>query len=169
MQQGFMTMPTTDLCDKYYEEIITGGTVRVLAPAFQVYGKRRSFSGPVTTLKVFEDNSLVRAALEQQGDGKVLVVDGGGSLRCALLGGNLAAMASTNGWAGILVNGCVRDVEEINAVEVGVRALAPHPLKSFKRGQGEKDVAVVFGGVRILPGEWCYSDIDGILIANKKL
>lgn len=159
---------TTDLCDEHMKEIASGD-IRVLPPGFQAYGRRRQFGGPVVTARVFEDNVLVRELLEERGDGKVLVVDGGGSVRCALLGGNLAAIGQSNGWAGIVVNGCVRDTDEINACDIGVRALASHPLKSNKKGQGDKNVTVLIGGVRVFPGEWCYVDNDGILISNRQL
>lgn len=161
-------MATTDLCDAHMEAI-AAGDVRVLPPSFQAYGQRRQFSGPIATVKVFEDNVLVRQALEEAGQGRVLVVDGGGSLRCALLGGNLAVLAHQNGWSGVIVNGCVRDVDEINECAIGVRALASHPLKSLKKGEGVNNVAVSIGGVRVAPGEWSYVDNDGIVISNKRL
>ncbi|KAL3683299.1 hypothetical protein R1sor_001321 [Riccia sorocarpa] len=152
------------LCDEHMDRI-ADGRVLVLAPVFRSYGRRQQFHGPVSTVKVFEDNTLVRKALEEPGAGKVLVVDGGGSLRCALLGGMLGTLACQNLWAGIIVNGCCRDVDEINATDIGVRALASHPLKSNKRGQGERDVPVVVAGCRIQPGDWCYVDNDGIVIS----
>ncbi len=160
--------PTTDLCDAN-EALLADGSLRVLAPLFQPYGAEPAFAGPVATLRCFEDNSLVRTALEEPGQGRVLVVDGGGSLRCALLGGNLAKLAEQNGWAGVLVNGCVRDVDEIAACRVGVRALASHPRKSDKRGIGQRDLVVEFAGSRIAPGEWCYADRDGVLISARPL
>lgn len=160
--------PTTDLCDTH-EPQLADGTLRVLQPIFQSYGAAPAFSGPIATLRCFEDNSLVRTALEEPGQGRVLFVDGGGSLRCALLGGNLAKLADRNGWAGIVINGCVRDVEEIAACNVGVRALASHPRKSDKRGGGTRDVVVEFAGARIAPGEWCYADRDGVLVSSGNL
>ncbi|MCO5604316.1 hypothetical protein L7F22_058481 [Adiantum nelumboides] len=159
---------TTDLCDAHMDAI-AAGDVRVLPPSFQSYGRRRRFVGPIATVKVFEDNVLVREALEEAGQGRVLVVDGGASLRCALLGGNLATLGQNNGWSGIIVYGCVRDVDEINACDIGVRALASHPVKSVKKGEGSKDVVVTMGGVRISPGEWCYVDNDGIVISSTNL
>lgn len=163
-----MTTPTTDLCDAH-ESLLAEGSLRVLAPLFRSYGAHAAFAGPVSTLRCFEDNSLVRTALEEAGHGRVLVVDGGGSLRCALLGGNLAKLAEMNGWAGVIVNGCVRDVDEIDACEIGVRALASHPRKSDKRGIGQRDVVLEFAGCRIAPGEWCYADRDGVLVSAKPL
>ncbi len=159
---------TTDLCDNHEERLLSG-ELRVLHPAFRAFGRRVRFSGPVATVRCFEDNSMVRAALETPGAGRVLVVDGGGSLRCALVGGNLARLASTNGWAGVIVNGCVRDVAEINDCDVGVRALAAHPRRSDRRGNGARDRVVEIGGVRVAPDDWCYVDDDGILISDHRL
>lgn len=160
--------PTTDLCDAN-EGLLAEGSLRVAAPIFQAYGAQPAFAGPVSTLRCFEDNSLVRSALEEAGQGRVLVVDGGASLRCALLGGNLAKLAEKNGWAGVIVNGCVRDVDEIAECRIGVRALASHPRKSDKRGIGQRDAVVEFAGCRVAPGEWCYVDRDGILFAAEPL
>ena len=163
-----MTFATTDLCDAH-EASLADGTLRALQPVFSAWGAVAAFSGPITTLRCFEDNSLVRSALEEPGQGRVLVVDGGGSLRCALLGGNLAKLAEKNGWAGVVVNGCVRDADEIDACRVGVRGLASHPRKSDKRGIGQRAVVVDFAGVRIAPGEWCYADRDGVLVSARPL
>ncbi|XP_014518537.1 putative 4-hydroxy-4-methyl-2-oxoglutarate aldolase 3 isoform X2 [Vigna radiata var. radiata] len=162
------TVPTADLTDANTTHV-ANGDLRVLHPVFKVYGQVTSFSGPIVTVKVFEDNVLVRGLLETKGEGRVLVVDGGGSLRCALVGGNLAQIAHSNGWAGIVVNGCVRDVDEINACGIGVRALASNPLKSNKKGTGEKNVPVYVGGTFIREGEWLYADNDGILISRFEL
>ncbi|XP_020234013.1 putative 4-hydroxy-4-methyl-2-oxoglutarate aldolase 3 isoform X1 [Cajanus cajan] len=148
---------------------VASGDVRVMHPVFKVYGQSTAFSGPIVTVKVFEDNVLVREILETKGEGRVLVVDGGGSLRCALLGGNLAQIAHNMGWAGIVVNGCIRDVDEINACDIGVRALASHPLRSNKKRTGEKNVPVYVGGTFIREGEWLYADNDGILVSKFEL
>jgi regulator of ribonuclease activity A len=163
-----MTFATCDICDAN-EDKIAAGTLAVLPPIFQSFGKNKSFSGPARTLKVFEDNVLVRAALETPGEGHVLVIDGGGSLRCALVGGNLGVLAEKNGWAGILVNGCIRDSEEINACNIGVRALATHPQRSIRKGVGDKDLQVSIAGVAIKPGAWIYADADGVLVSAQKL
>jgi regulator of ribonuclease activity A len=163
-----MNYATTDLCDAH-EGLLADGRLRVLHPLFRCYGANPAFAGPISTLKCFEDNTLVRTALEEPGQGRVLVVDGGASLRCALLGGNLAKLAEKNGWAGVVVNGCVRDAQEIDACRVGVRALASHPRKSDKRGAGQRDVVVEFAGARIAPGEWCYADRDGVLVSARPL
>ncbi|MCS4503156.1 putative 4-hydroxy-4-methyl-2-oxoglutarate aldolase [wastewater metagenome] len=158
-----MTTPTTDLCDAHE------GRLRILTPIFSDYGGRRSFSGPVLTVKVFEDNSFVRDALSEPGEGRVLVVDGGGSLRCALLGDNLAAMARDNGWSGIVVYGCIRDSGEIGGLDIGVKALNVHPRRSEKRGEGERGIPVSFAGVTIRPEDWLYADEDGIVVADERL
>jgi regulator of ribonuclease activity A len=163
-----MTFATTDLCDAH-EDKLAAGTLRVLEPALRAYGRSGRFAGPAATLKLFEDNTLVRTALEQDGAGRVLVVDGGGSMRCALVGGNLGALAEKNRWAGIVVYGCVRDSDELKACNVGVLALATHPRKSDKRGVGERDVPVTVLGTRIAPGEWIYADADGVLVSDAPL
>lgn len=163
-----MTFATTDLCDAHEYKLVAG-TLRVLDPVLRPYGGAVRFAGPAATLRIFEDNSLVRTALEQDGAGRVLVVDGGGSLRCALVGGNLGALAEKNGWAGIVVDGCVRDSAELRACNVGVLALATHPRKIDKRGVGERDVPVTLLGARIAPGEWIYADTDGVLVSATSL
>jgi len=159
---------TTDLCD-FFEPKLSDGTLRVLAANFQRFGKHTTFSGQVKTLKVFEDNTLVRAAVESAGNGQVLVVDGGGSLRCALLGGNLGKLAEKNGWAGVVLNAPIRDADEIDACAIGVRALGTCPVKSKKTGAGSVDVPLAFGGVTMKPGDWCYADRDGVLFCDVEL
>ncbi|UUZ53686.1 ribonuclease E activity regulator RraA [Massilia sp. H-1] len=163
-----MTFATTDLCDDH-PQLLDDGRLAVLPPVYKQYGMRTAFCGRVTTLKVFEDNALVRSTLEAPGNGNVLVIDGGGSLRRALVGGQLALLAQDNGWAGIVVDGCVRDSDEINACEIGVRALGTHPQKSAKKGVGERNIRVCIGGVFVNPGDWVYADADGVLIAQQKL
>jgi regulator of ribonuclease activity A len=121
------------------------------------------------TVKVFEDNSLVRSALEESGEGRILVVDGGGSMRCALLGDQLAELAEENDWAGVIVNGCIRDSAAIAEIPIGVKAIGVHPLKSVKRGVGERDIPVRFAGVTFLPGHYIYADEDGLLVSEKPL
>lgn len=158
-----MSEKTTDLCDDYSDRL------RIASPIFQSYGGRKLFNGPVTTLKVFEDNSLVREALEQPGEGRVLVVDGGGSLRCALVGDQLALLGQKNGWAGILVYGCIRDSADIAGIDIGLKALNTHPLKSVKKGVGERDVPVTFAGITIQPGDYLYADHDGVVVAEGAL
>lgn len=153
---------TCDLCDAHKSD--SDGLLRVLPPVFASFGGQQRFAGPVATVKCHEDNTLVKAALDTPGQGRVLVVDGGGSLRRALVGGNLAAAAARNGWAGIVVDGAVRDVAELAACSVGIRALAAMPLPTEKRNQGQADVAVVIQGVPVRPGEWLYADADGIVV-----
>jgi regulator of ribonuclease activity A len=156
-------MTTTDLCDAHGDE------VRVAEPVFRDFGGRRAFSGRVVTVRAPDDNSLVRAALEEPGDGRVLVVDGAGSTRCALLGGNLAVLAAKHGWSGVVVFGCVRDTLELAAADVGVKALAAMPRKSEKKGLGERDVTVSFAGLTLAPGEWLCADADGVIVAPEPL
>ena len=154
---------TADLCDAHEAD------VRTTDPVFSIYGERLTFGGRIRTLRVFEDNSLVKEAVSGDGDGAVLVVDGGASTRCALLGGNLAELASNNGWAGLIINGCVRDVHEINACDIGIRALAACPRKSEKRGIGDSDVELQFAGAEFRPGDYVYCDLDGVIVAGMLL
>ncbi|MGQ5523519.1 ribonuclease E activity regulator RraA [Chitinimonas sp. PSY-7] len=158
-----MNLMTTDLSDEY------GDQVQVVDPLFRHFGQHARFAGPIATLKVFEDNSLVRSTLETPGNGRVLVVDGGGSLRCALVGGQLGELAVKNNWVGIVVFGCVRDSVELHAQAVGIRALALHPRKSVKKGEGSSNVPVQFAGVRFLPGYWLYADEDGMVVSSQSL
>ncbi|MBA1148759.1 ribonuclease E activity regulator RraA [Ectothiorhodospiraceae bacterium WFHF3C12] len=158
-----MAIKTTDLCDEHSDSL------RIMAPIFLDYGRVRAFGGPVSTVKVFEDNSLVRAALEEPGQGRVLVVDGGGSTRCALLGDNLAELGRGNGWAGVVVYGCIRDSVDIAGIDIGVKALNTHPLKSVKKGVGERDVPVTFAGVTVQPGDYLYADEDGVILSGTAL
>lgn len=159
---------TTDLLDNN-EDLIQTEQLRIITPMFQRYGGKTAFAGQAVTLKLFEDNSLVRTLLGEPGTGKVLVIDGGGSLRCALLGDQLAELAVKNGWEGVVVYGCIRDSAAINTLPLGVRALNTHPLKTVKKNVGERDVPVSFGGVTIKPGEWVCADEDGVIIAPRSL
>lgn len=166
---------TCDLCDTFKND--SSGDFRVLPPVFRDFGAVRKFCGPVVTIKCFEDNSLVKAAVDSVGYeetpagriAKVLVVDGGGSLRRALLGGNLGAAAAKNGWAGVVIDGCVRDVAELAAHQVGIRALASMPLPTEKRNEGQKDQAVQLQGVWVRPGDWLYADEDGVVVSRQRL
>jgi regulator of ribonuclease activity A len=153
---------TCDLCDAHKND--ASGSFRVLPPVFHNYGQRVNFMGRASTVKCFEDNSLVKAALDEPGQQRVLVVDGGGSLRRALVGGNLAAAAVNNGWAGIVIDGCVRDAAELARCDVGIRALALIPLPTEKRNTGQRDVPVQLQGVWVRPGDWLLADADGILV-----
>jgi len=154
-----MSCATTDLCDAHPD-------LQVCAPLFRDFGGQVAFHGRIATLKVFEDNALVRSTLELPGEGRVLVVDGGGSQRCALVGGELGELAAKNAWAGLLVYGCVRDCDELAAQPLGVKALAAHPRKSAKGLHGGEFGRVLdFAGVRLVPGAWLYADADGIVLA----
>ena len=158
---------TCDLCDEHKGD--TSGAFRVLPPVFRDFGARRRFAGPVVTVQCLDDNSQVKALVEGPGEGRVLVVDGGASLRRALLGGLLGAAAARNGWAGVLIDGCVRDVAELVVCETGIRALASMPLPTERRNQGLRDVVVRIQGVVVRPGEWLYADEDGTVIADRPL
>jgi regulator of ribonuclease activity A len=163
-----MTISTTDLCDAH-EDRLLDGRLQAFAPGFIALGQRSEFAGPCTTLKLFEDNSLLSDVVKTAGAGRVLVVDAGGSLRCAVFGGNLAKAAAQNGWSAVLIYGAARDANEIDACELAVRALALHPRRSVKRGVGERDLAVSFLGVTVRPGMWLYGDRDGVLVSSEPL
>lgn len=158
-----MDFLTTDLCDEFSDDL------QVATPMFKSYGGKSKFFGEIQTIKVFEDNSLVRDVLGENGEGKVLVVDGGGSLRCALLGDQLGELAVKNSWQGVIIYGCMRDSVAINALDLGVRAIDTHPLKSVKKGVGDHQLPVTFAGVTFRPGEYVYVDEDGIMTAQKPL
>ncbi len=153
---------TCDLCDLHKHD--SSGSFRVLPPVFNSYGRRMRFAGPISTVKCFEDNTAVKAALEEAGRGRVLVVDGGGSLRRALVGGNIAALAAANGWAGIVVDGCVRDSAELAATDLGIRALALMPMPTDRKNQGLRDGVLSIQGITVRPGEWLVADEDGIVV-----
>jgi regulator of ribonuclease activity A len=154
---------TADLCDDH------GDRVQVCEPTFHVFGGRRAFHGPISTVRCFEDNSRVKEAVESAGNGCVLVVDGGGSRRRALLGDKLGLAAVSNGWAGVIIHGCIRDSVALGRMDLGIRALGTMPLRSDKRGEGERDVPVRFAGVTFRPGEFVYVDEDGIIVAATAL
>jgi regulator of ribonuclease activity A len=158
-----MTKGTADLCDEH------GPQLQVCEPVFQPYGGRRAFSGAVSTVRCFEDNSRVKEAVESAGEGRVLVVDGGGSRRCALLGDKLGDAAVRNGWAGVIIHGCIRDSAELAQMNLGIRALATLPMRSEKRGQGDRDVPVRFAGVTFHPGDHVYVDEDGVVVSRVAL
>ena len=153
---------TCDLCDGHKNDAT--GHLQVLPPVFKNFGAVQKFCGEVVTVKCFEDNSLVKAVVDSQGHRRVLVVDGGASLRHALLGGNLGAAAAKNGWAGVVIDGCVRDVAELAQCRIGIRALAAMPLATKKRGEGQRDVPIQIQGVWIRSGDWLYADEDGMVV-----
>lgn len=154
-------LATADVCDA------KGRAVSVIPVDFKDYGGRVDFAGPATTLRTLDDNTKVRALLETKGEGRVLVVDGEGSRRSALLGGNLAALAAKNGWAGVVINGRVRDRHELLQEDVGIKALGACPRKSEKLDRGDVDVQIAIGGVTIHPGDWVIADADGVVIAKE--
>ncbi len=154
---------TPDLCDEYPD------LVTVVEPMFSNYGLRESFGGEIVTVKCHEDNSKVKELVDTDGKGKVMVVDGGGSMRNALLGDMLAEKASKNGWEGIIIYGCIRDVDVIMETDLGVQALGTVPLKTDKSGLGDVNVPVKFGGVVFTPGEFVYADNNGVIVSPQKL
>ncbi|MEC5208054.1 regulator of ribonuclease activity A [Vogesella perlucida] len=158
-----MSFLTTDLYDA------NEGKVAVLQPMLKSYGGKARFAGQIVTLKLYEDNTLVREVLGEAGAGKVLVVDGGGSLRCALLGDQIAELAVKNQWEGVVIYGCIRDSVAIAALPLGVRALDTNPKKSVKRNEGTRDLVLNFGGVDFTPGHWLYADEDGVLVSPTAL
>lgn len=158
-----MTHSVPDICDQFIDDI------SVLDPVFRDFGGKHRFCGEIVTVKCFEDNSLVAETVREPGSGRVIVVDGGGSLRRALLGDMLAADAVENGWQGLLVHGCVRDVEILATLDLGVKALASFPLRTDKRGEGQRDVPLRFAGALMEPGFYLYADANGVAIAKQKL
>ena len=152
---------TSDISDQLHPN------VQYLEPIYNGYGAKINFSGVIHTIKCFEDNSLVREALDTDGQGGVLVVDAGGSRRCAMLGDQLAAKAVKNNWSGVVMYGLIRDSEMINKMPIGIRALGTHPLKSIKKGAGEKDLDLSFSGVNFVPGDYLYADQDGVIVVKE--
>jgi regulator of ribonuclease activity A len=156
------TISTPDLSDEH-------GDVRAIELALFNYGGRQSFGGEVVTIKCHEDNSLVKAAVAEPGAGRVIVVDGGGSRRRALLGDMLAEQAASNGWAGLIIFGVIRDVDQIRETDLGVQALGTCPLKTEKLGVGQRDLMLAFGGVEISPGDFAYADNNGVIVSKRRL
>lgn len=158
-----MEFKTTDLCD-------LNDNVSVVEPiGFRDFGKKKSFCGKIHTVKCFESNPFVRKALEQNGKGKVLVIDGGGSLNCALLGDMLGKIGYKNGWKGIIVYGCIRDSVALSEIEIGIKALNKNPLKSKKENTGEENITVSFANTDFIPDEFIYCDEDGIIVSKDRL
>ena len=155
--------PTADLCDKY------GEVIKVIPGPFINYGGEQTTTGEVVTIDLEDDNSLVRAALEEEGKGRVLVVAGKGSIRCALVGGNLGSLASENGWGGIVIDGCVRDVEELSTCRIGIFARGTCPRRSEKQGKGSRDISVKISDVTISPGMQLWADADGVVVADQSI
>ena len=162
MKQQDDGLATADLSD-------ANPAVQVAEPVLRHFGGRKRFSGRIATVLCLEDNSKVREAVGQPGEGRVLVVDGGGSLQCALLGDMLAEKAVANGWSGVVINGCARDTFRLGQLDLGVMALAPHPRRSEKRGHGDRDVPVRFAGVTFRSGDYVYADEDGLIVSGSDL
>ena len=158
MNNPMQAVATADLSDELDRD------VQVMAPSWNDYGGVQSFSGPAATVRCHDDNSKVREMLESAGEGRVLVVNGGNSEQCALLGDMLGDLAVANGWAGVIVNGCVRDSQALGKLPIGVKAKGTHPRKSVKAGKGETEVSIAFAGVTVNPGDMIYADADGILV-----
>ena len=158
-----MEFATADLIDEFDAELASCET------QFRQYGARTAFAGPIATIRCHRDNALVKKLLNTPGEGRVLVVDGGGSLASALMGDLIAASAVEQGWSGVVINGAVRDVATLRTLNLGIKALGSNPRKSAKEGAGEVDVPVTFGGVEFRPGHWLYSDEDGIVVAPRRL
>lgn len=151
--------PTTDLYDTF------GDQLRVVPPGLHDFGKRLAFHGPAFTIKCFEDNSRIKEIVNTPGNGRVLVVDGGGSMRCALFGDVIAIEAARNGWAGAVVFACVRDKAALRTIDFGIKALAATPRKSTKRNEGQVNLPVIICGIVCSPGDYVVVDEDGIVIA----
>lgn len=158
-----MQFKTADLYDLYDNQL------QVALPVFLSYGARKKFSGKIVTVKCHEDNSLVAEQLNTSGQGNVLVIDGGGSLRCALVGNTLAQKAINNGWDGIVVFGCIRDCAIINQMDIGIKALQTNPAKSVKRNTGTQNEMVRFADVVFIPGHYLYADEDGIVTSASRI
>ena len=158
-----MEFATTDLSDEFGDE------VQVCSPIFRDFGGEARFAGPIATIKCFEDNSLVRDLVAEPGEGRVLVIDAGGSMRRAVLGDLLAKKAVASGWRGFVIFGCIRDSAAISQMLIGVKALGAHPLKTDKRGEGQRDITIRFADVTFKPGDWLYADEDGVLVSPRQL
>ena len=158
-----MMRPTPDLCDDHSDKI------QVLRPSYNNYGGTTSFYGQIATVYCPEDNTFVKKEVQKKGLGRVLIVDGGSSDKCAYVGDKIASIAYENGWSGLVINGMVRDVEELRDINIGIKAVGVHPMKSEKRGLGEIGVNLKFGGVTFLPGYFVYCDANGVIVSKTKL
>ncbi|MCH8059918.1 MAG: ribonuclease E activity regulator RraA [Proteobacteria bacterium] len=158
-----MKIVTPNLCDENPE------TVGAVAPIFNTYGGKSAFGGEIVTVKCFEDNTVVKAQAAEDGAGKVMVVDGGGSMRCALVGDMIAANAMKNGWLGLIIYGCIRDVDAISTLDIGIQALNSMPIRSVRENRGELNIEISFGGVTFKPGEYVYADNNGVIISPQSL
>lgn len=154
---------TADLCDKYFPDL------QVANPGLHHYSRQRLFNGPITTVQVDEDSGLVKAVIAEPGEGRVLIIDGGGSMRRALTGEKMAGLAHANGWAGLVFNGCIRDADEVADLDIGILALGTCPVRPAQTGAGLRDIAVQFNGVRFTTGSYLYADGDGMIISERVL
>jgi len=160
-----MTFTTADLCDRFSDQ----ESFQIAEPILRYFGAKRQFCGQITTLKVYEDNSMLRSTLQEAGNDRVLVVDGGGSRRCALFGETLAHLAVDKGWQGVIIYGCIRNADVIDQMPIGVAALNTYPLCSRKHGHGERDVMITFAGINFKKDHYLYADNDGIVVVETKL
>ncbi|WP_024297483.1 ribonuclease E activity regulator RraA [Methylomicrobium lacus] len=160
-----MTLATARLCDAYAQE----AHFQIVEPLFKSYGAHPVFWGRISTLKAFEDNVQIKTVLQEKAEGRVLVVDGGGSHRCALIDFELASLAVDNGWQGLLIYGCVRDTARLAELPIGIRALHAHPLQSHQRNQGDHDLPITFAGVNFKKDHFLYADHDGIVVSDRLL
>lgn len=158
-----MSFVTPDLCDE------NPALISVVSPMFRNYGGHKAFFGEMVTVKCFEDNSVVKEQANEAGEGRVMVVDGGASTRCALLGDLIAEKACENGWAGFVIYGCIRDVDAIAELNLGVQALNSIPIKSVRKGRGDLNIDITFGGVTFKPGHFIYADNNGVIISPEEL
>jgi len=158
-----MKFATADLFDNHADEL------QVCAPIFRDFGGNTDFCGPIRTLKVFESFGITKSTLATDGEGHVLVIDGGGSVRCAMLGDKLAQLAIDHNWKGILINGCVRDSAAISALPIGVKALTTNPTRPSLEGEGQLDIPIRFAGVTFHPGHFLYADADGVVLSQRNL
>ena len=158
-----MRIDTSELCDIYLDQ------VDVVDPIFSSFGGVSAFSGKITTIKCFESNGLIAEVLEEEGQGRVLLIDGGGAVRRALIDAELAQLAADNGWEGIIVYGAVRQIDQLENIDIGIQALAPIPVSADKQTSGEVDVPVNFGGVSFLPEDFVYADLTGIILSPEQL
>lgn len=160
-----MSFRTADLCDRY----ASTQHIQIAEPIFKSFGGKSAFSGSAITLKIFEDNVLLKRTLEENGEGRVLVVDGGGSHRCALLDRELAELACAKSWEGLILYGCVRHSVELQNLPIGIRALHTHPLPGHQRGGGDRDILITFASVNFRNDFHVYADEDGIVVAEHDL
>ena len=158
-----MYIDTSELCDIYLDQ------VDVVEPIFSSFGGLSSFHGKITTVKCFENNGLIAELLEENGEGRVLLVDGGGAVRRALIDAELAQLAADNNWEGIIVYGAVRQIQQLENIDIGIQALAPIPVGADESSHGETDVPVNFGGVTFFPEDYVYADLTGIILSQEPL